>query len=229
MLRHNQFSQIHNQLVFPVKTADVCSRTKVLTDSQLEAVRKGSEERLTLVQGPPGTGKSYVGLAIVRQLLATSPPGDIIHIVCATNQALDHFLSGIAEFAPNQQDIVRLGGQSKDPSLDRFNIRRLYQPQNARVVASLIDAKQSIDSEIWLNLPQRRRLNELQQIGDAIAIRRASCRVLGMTSTMAAKCQTLLSYLRPRTVLVEEAATMLEPHVMIALTNSVERLVLIGE
>ena len=71
---------------------------------------------LAIIQGPPGTGKSYVGVQIVRALLAnttpTAPPTTQqlrrgprdptpqtaigpIWVVCLTNHALDQFLEDL--------------------------------------------------------------------------------------------------------------------------------------
>ncbi|EPB87088.1 hypothetical protein HMPREF1544_06112 [Mucor circinelloides 1006PhL] len=54
-------------------------------------------------------------------------------------------------------------------------------------------------------------------------------RVVGMTSTAAAKYHDLLEKMRPRVMVVEEAAEMLESHIISALTNSLEHLILIGD
>ncbi|KAG1185790.1 hypothetical protein G6F36_006673 [Rhizopus arrhizus] len=54
-------------------------------------------------------------------------------------------------------------------------------------------------------------------------------RVVGMTSTAAAKYHDLLEEMRPRILIVEEAAEMLESHIISALTTSLEHLILIGD
>ncbi|RUS17262.1 P-loop containing nucleoside triphosphate hydrolase protein, partial [Jimgerdemannia flammicorona] len=53
-------------------------------------------------------------------------------------------------------------------------------------------------------------------------------RIVGMTSTAAAKYHDLLEEIGPRIIIFEEAAEMLEAHIITALTKSVEQLVLIG-
>ncbi|RCI07258.1 NFX1-type zinc finger-containing protein 1 [Rhizopus stolonifer] len=53
--------------------------------------------------------------------------------------------------------------------------------------------------------------------------------VVGMTSTAAAKYHDLLEEMRPRVMIVEEAAEMLESHIISALTDSLEHLILIGD
>ncbi|KAG2233421.1 hypothetical protein INT48_007451 [Thamnidium elegans] len=54
-------------------------------------------------------------------------------------------------------------------------------------------------------------------------------RVVGMTSTAAAKYHDLLEEMRPRVMVVEEAAEMLESHIISAVTRSLEHLILIGD
>lgn len=82
---------------------------------------------LALVQGPPGTGKSYVGIQLVKVLLANtsstpaaaekqqsdhpeSPLQPVIGpilIVCLTNHALDQFLEALHD--AGIKDMVRVG------------------------------------------------------------------------------------------------------------------------
>ncbi|KAI8072336.1 P-loop containing nucleoside triphosphate hydrolase protein [Gongronella butleri] len=54
-------------------------------------------------------------------------------------------------------------------------------------------------------------------------------RVVGMTSTAAAKYHDLLEAMKPKVMVVEEAAEMLESHIVTALTASLEHLILIGD
>ncbi|KAF7723771.1 hypothetical protein EC973_001684 [Apophysomyces ossiformis] len=53
-------------------------------------------------------------------------------------------------------------------------------------------------------------------------------RVVGMTSTAAAKYHDLLEAMRPKILVVEEAAEMLEAHIVSALTSSLQHVILIG-
>ncbi|CAO3588692.1 unnamed protein product [Absidia cylindrospora] len=54
-------------------------------------------------------------------------------------------------------------------------------------------------------------------------------RVIGMTSTAAAKYHDLLEEIQPSVIVVEEAAEMLESHIVTALTSSLQHLILIGD
>lgn len=53
-------------------------------------------------------------------------------------------------------------------------------------------------------------------------------KVIGMTTTGAAKIQDVLLGIKPRIVVVEEAAEVLEAHITTALGDSCEQLILIG-
>lgn len=63
-----------------------------------------------------------MGLAIVATLLMNTDSQ--ILVVCYTNHALDQFLMGIAR---HTDSIVRIGNQSKNEMLDRFNIKQLCE------------------------------------------------------------------------------------------------------
>nr|XP_060628786.1 NFX1-type zinc finger-containing protein 1-like [Anolis sagrei ordinatus] len=71
---------------------------------------------------------------------------------------------------------------------------------------------------------------ELQELTfqEDLRILRGS-RVIGMTTTGAAKYRKLLQCIRPRIVMVEEAAEILEAHVLTSLTPSCQHLILIGD
>ena len=57
----------------------------------------------------------------------------------------------------------------------------------------------------------------------------SNARVVGMTTTCAARYRDILKRLRPKIILVEEAAEVLEAHVITSLTSSCEHLILIGD
>ena len=57
----------------------------------------------------------------------------------------------------------------------------------------------------------------------------AGTRVVGMTTTAVAKHRRLLAALKPEIVVVEEAAEVLEAHIVAALTSGVSHLILIGD
>ncbi|XP_051996715.1 NFX1-type zinc finger-containing protein 1-like [Xyrauchen texanus] len=71
------------------------------------------------------------------------------------------------------------------------------------------------------------RLNEIRRHEDLCVLRKA--RVVGMTTTGAAKYRQALQELRPRLVIVEEAAEVLEAHTITTLSRACQHLILIGD
>ncbi|XP_033626155.1 NFX1-type zinc finger-containing protein 1-like [Asterias rubens] len=57
----------------------------------------------------------------------------------------------------------------------------------------------------------------------------SKARVIGMTTTGAARCQSMLQLLGPRIVIVEEAAEVLEAHIITTLTAKCQHLIMIGD
>ncbi|KAJ8267933.1 hypothetical protein COCON_G00131050 [Conger conger] len=71
------------------------------------------------------------------------------------------------------------------------------------------------------------RLDELRRQEDETVLRSAS--VIGMTTTCAARCRRVLQDIQPRIVVVEEAAEVLEAHIIAMLTSACQHLILIGD
>ncbi|KAK3400773.1 hypothetical protein B0T20DRAFT_152968 [Sordaria brevicollis] len=94
-----------------------------LNKSQCEALISALTHEYALIQGPPGTGKSYVGVQLVRTLLAHKQEASLgpILIICYTNHALDQFLMHLLNCGIEK--IIRIGGQSRCEELDGKNLR----------------------------------------------------------------------------------------------------------
>ncbi|KAG1963351.1 NFX1-type zinc finger-containing protein 1 [Pimephales promelas] len=71
------------------------------------------------------------------------------------------------------------------------------------------------------------RLNEIRRREDLCVLKQAL--VVGMTTTGAAKYRQALQELRPRLVIVEEAAEVLEAHTITTLSKACQHLILIGD
>uniref|UniRef100_A0A182JSS6 AAA domain-containing protein n=1 Tax=Anopheles christyi TaxID=43041 RepID=A0A182JSS6_9DIPT len=219
-----------------------------LNASQFEAYRMALTSRFALIQGPPGTGKTFIGLRILETLLANT--GEQILLICLTNHALDQFLCGVTRFTDS---IVRMGGQSKHPLLDAYNVKQLQEDEriDRRLRISYYNTKQE-----YLKLVERfdalqqeqdtldgmthameqcmeelldasRRLNELSQLSTLKLIQ--GFRVVAMTTTFAARNRTLLELLRTPIVVIEEAAEVLEAQIVAALTRHTAQCILIGD
>ncbi|XP_053665648.1 NFX1-type zinc finger-containing protein 1 [Anopheles marshallii] len=217
--------------------------------SQFEAFRMALVNRFTLIQGPPGTGKTFIGLRIVETLLANT--SEQILLICLTNHALDQFLCGVTRFTDS---IVRMGGQSKHPLLDAYNVKQLQEDEriDRRLRISYYTVKQEYlklverfdalqqeqqESTDGLSLAMvqcmeelleaSRRLNELSQLSTLKLIQ--GFRVVAMTTTFAARNRTLLELLRTPIVIIEEAAEVLEAHIVSSLTRHTAQCILIGD
>ena len=74
---------------------------------------------------------------------------------------------------------------------------------------------------------QTRILSEIKEKESLYLMRRA--KVVGMTTTGAAKMHKMLRQLKPSIIIVEEAAEVLEAHIVASLTPSCKHLILIGD
>lgn len=104
-----------------------------LNESQNEAFLAALTRKFSIIQGPPGTGKTYVGLKVAKTLLdnyrnwwENSP----MLVICFTNHALDQFLEGLIG---TTDKIIRIGGQSKNEKLGRFNLKEYARKINPGV------------------------------------------------------------------------------------------------
>lgn len=94
-----------------------------LDKGQCEALIAALVREYALIQGPPGTGKTYLGVAIMRVLLAAKEKfgsGPIV-VICYTNHALDQFLDHLVNVGINK--VIRIGAQSKSDLLKGKNLR----------------------------------------------------------------------------------------------------------
>ena len=74
------------------------------------------------------------------------------------------------------------------------------------------------------------RSKELQAISNEVDLfYLQSAAVIGMTTTGAAKNAKLIKRLKPRIILVEEAAEVLEAHILASLSETIEHLIMIGD
>lgn len=190
-----------------------------LNESQVDALKHALTRRLSVIQGPPGCGKTFIGLQIIATLLMNTDSQ--ILIVCYTNHALDQFLCGILRYTDS---IVRIGNQSKNENLDRFNLKQLCEngTNDKRVKTSLFKLKGayaeavqefdeihkliSADVEPEEKIFQRykdvqaklqsisRMQEEIKQVGEYQLIK--TKRIIGITSTGAARCNALIRLLQ---------------------------------
>lgn len=97
---------------------------------------------------PTGTGKTFLGVFLAQIILSST--SEKILCVCYTNHALDSFLEDMLD--KGIANMVRIGGGSKSPKLDRYQLRnreasRFNQVQN-RQYACLMDALEDSEKKI---------------------------------------------------------------------------------
>ncbi|XP_055607066.1 NFX1-type zinc finger-containing protein 1-like [Uranotaenia lowii] len=212
-----------------------------LNNSQYAALKLALTHKFALIQGPPGTGKTHTGLEIMSALLANTDHQMLV--ICQTNHALDQLLCGLLKYT---KSLVRMGYQSKHALLDAYNLnqsidgvdwrlRKLYyntKQEYLKVMEEFEEIQKCDDNKsIVQKLNQlkklSRRMNELNHITKYEKVK--SFRVIGMTTTFAARNHTMLQILQAPIVLIEEAAEILEPHIVASLTSSTQHCILIGD
>ncbi len=107
---------------------------------------------------PPGTGKTFLGVLLAQAILSST--SEKILCVCYTNHALDSFLEDM--LSKGITDLVRIGGGSKNPKLDPYQLRnrqasgfnRVQNRQFAHLKGALEVSQESID-----NVQRASRLN----------------------------------------------------------------------
>ncbi|OAL74790.1 hypothetical protein A7D00_0384 [Trichophyton violaceum] len=94
-----------------------------LDHGQCQALIAALTREYAFIQGPPGTGKSYIGIHLMKVLLACSKKSKLgpVIVVCYTNHALDQFLEELVK--AGVEKLIRIGGQSKSKILEGHNLR----------------------------------------------------------------------------------------------------------
>ena len=102
--------------------------------SQKEAFEHCLDNRVAIVQGPPGCGKTFLGVKLVETLLEMQLDTPIV-VMTYKNHALDEFLKHCSNL-PNchLSDIVRIGGQSKEPILESCNLGSVMRGRERKIL-----------------------------------------------------------------------------------------------
>jgi hypothetical protein len=99
------------------------ARYSTLERDQVKALIQALCSRVACIQGLPGTGKSLIG-SLLTQIIVEAKVSPVL-VVCYTNHALDQFLCHLLDAGITS--LVRIGGQSKEPRLERYNLSRMRQ------------------------------------------------------------------------------------------------------
>lgn len=116
-----------------------------LDNAQAEAFLHCLTHEMAFTQGPPGTGKSFLGINLVKAILAARGSGTKpILAVCMTNHALDSFLGGLIE--SGLTNIARIGGGSKEEWMQKYTLRsvsRSYRDSRYETAQKLLWKKRA--------------------------------------------------------------------------------------
>ncbi|XP_046687838.1 NFX1-type zinc finger-containing protein 1-like [Homalodisca vitripennis] len=216
-----------------------------LNPSQHRAFQAALTNEFVAIQGPPGTGKTFLAKQIVATLLDNVEMDTPILVVCYKNQALDQFLEGILEKTKN---IIRIGSKSQSEVLENFNIKN-HRPKNygyntyakpMERLAAEYSAKQKLLNEtISQGVREEMRkierdiqvleqkLDDARNSADISVMKKA--KVVGMTTSGAARLRPWLNQLGAKIVVIEEAAEVLESHVVTALSSQCQHVILLGD
>ncbi|KAM7361575.1 NFX1-type zinc finger-containing protein 1 [Cochliomyia hominivorax] len=246
-LNENTIYQCNGQAFKPLKEEPPHNALS-LNNSQLQAFGKALKQEFTLIQGPPGTGKTYLSVQMVKTLIENAETPLVL--ITYTNESLDKFLMNISEYTDK---IVRFGSQSRDPAIAKYNIKdvvehaqinpklkRLYyiiniefknKFQNLQLKHKEFDGTDETYQEI---LKAQRELAEVMEKLQTIRIMfqyyvAKEKSIIALTTTCAAKTNFLFRLLKSKIVIFEEAAEILESHVVACLTPYTQHVIMIGD
>lgn len=246
-LNENTVYQCYGQ-TFKVLNEEPSQNAMALNESQMQAFGKALKQEFTLIQGPPGTGKTYLSVQMVKTLMENAETPLVL--ITYTNESLDKFLIKISEYTDK---IVRFGSQSRDPAIAKYNIKdvvehsqinpklkRLYyliniefknKFQNLQLKHKEFDGTDETYQEI---LKAQRELAEVTEKLQTIRIMfqyyvAKEKSIIALTTTCAAKTNFLFRLLKSKIVIFEEAAEILESHVVACLTPYTQHIIMIGD
>ena len=125
----------------------------------------------------------------------------------------EEFMTGDEEM--HLDDIYRL------ETKDRWRLYRLWRKRAEEYHQKLFLTRQNEYDQAVEREQEIIRMEEYEVLREAC--------VIGMTTTCAAKYRSILKEIRPRIVIVEEAAEVLEAHIIASLTPGCQHLILIGD
>ena len=134
-------------------------------------------------------------------------------------------------FTVQEPSTADLGRAAKllDTVTDMWKIPEFYRAHVYHVMQSRAKAKIATkfreDAKVYDKLVKDNLVGKWEQ--DAVYLQRAS--IIGMTTTGLSKYRALISALKPKIILIEEAAEVLEAPVTVACIETLEHLILVGD
>lgn len=238
-LKSNSFYKIGSENVNILDTNAWPTINLKLNDSQLIALKAALSNEFTLIQGPPGTGKTHLVKAIITTLIEnkvfrTAP----VFLICSRNDSLDRVLEALVK---KSFKVVRLGGQTKSEiikvcELSKMNMKLTNKRKLMNKIKTLKkELAHQIANEDNKNIKQSSLENHISyfinlcESDAANGILSANVDVIGATTTGAAKFHNLMSMVKPEVVLIEEAAEVLEAHVVASIPQGCKHVILVGD
>ena len=148
-----------------------------------------------------------------NQIAILSPEDTTYPEEIRRNILSEEFMTGDEEM--HLDDIYRL------ETKDRWRLYRLWRKRAEEYHQKLFLTRQNDYDQAVEREQEIIRMEEYEVLREAC--------VIGMTTTCAAKYRSILKEIRPRIVIVEEAAEVLEAHIIASLTSGCQHLILIGD
>ena len=161
----------------------------------------------------PFDDKDLNHMAHSNEIAILSPEDTTYPEETRRNILSEEFMTGDEEM--HLDDIYRL------ETKDRWRLYRLWRKRAEEYHQKLFLTRQNEYDQAVEREQEIIRMEEYEVL-------RGAC-VIGMTTTCAAKYRSILKEIRPRIVIVEEAAEVLEAHIIASLTPGCQHLILIGD
>ena len=161
----------------------------------------------------PFDDKDLNHMAHSNEIAILSPEDTTYPEEIRRNILSEEFMTGDEEM--HLDDIYRL------ETKDRWRLYRLWRKRAEEYHQKLFLTRQNEYDQAVEREQEIIRMEEYEVLREAC--------VIGMTTTCAAKYRSILKEIRPRIVIVEEAAEVLEAHIIASLTPGCQHLILIGD